>query len=183
MINWPTPSYVGEIYTSPNGSGWIWNGYGWDTIGGNPSFLYAEIQPDPADIRALPGQSYELLPAPGAGKYLDIFKIIVESKPVTADYDYVSAKSLYFSYADMNYSSLSNYIGAISLSVGTDLWTGSLASFSILFPYGNGVNPSVFKQNKPLYVGIDNANDSGNNATVGDHIATFKIMYSIKNLS
>jgi hypothetical protein len=182
MINWPTPSYVGEIYTSPNGSGWIWNGYGWDTIGGNPSFLYAEIQPDPADIRALPGQSYELLPNPGPGKYLDIFKIIVESKPVTTDYDYVSAKSLYFSYADAGFSSTYNFIGKIAIGTGL-LWMGNVASFSIIFPYGNSTSPDVFKPEKPLYVGIDDANDSGNNATVGDHIATFKIMYSIKDLS
>ena len=33
MINWPIPTTVGEIYTSPNGDKWEWNGYGWDTFG------------------------------------------------------------------------------------------------------------------------------------------------------
>lgn len=33
MINWPVPTTVGEIYTSPNGDKWEWNGYGWDTFG------------------------------------------------------------------------------------------------------------------------------------------------------
>ena len=33
MIKWPVPSYVGEIYTTPNGKKWEWNGYAWDFIG------------------------------------------------------------------------------------------------------------------------------------------------------
>lgn len=43
MINWPDPSYVGEIYTSPEGYSWVWNGYGWDTLG-------AEAPNAPIDI-------------------------------------------------------------------------------------------------------------------------------------
>lgn len=32
-INWPIPSFTGEIYTSPGGGKWEWNGYAWDFIG------------------------------------------------------------------------------------------------------------------------------------------------------
>jgi hypothetical protein len=29
MINWPIPSFIGELYTSPNGDVWEWNGNAW----------------------------------------------------------------------------------------------------------------------------------------------------------
>lgn len=32
-INWPIPSFIGEIYTSPLGKTWRWNGYAWDFVG------------------------------------------------------------------------------------------------------------------------------------------------------
>jgi hypothetical protein len=31
-INWPIPSFIGEIYTSPNGDQWVWNGYAWNFL-------------------------------------------------------------------------------------------------------------------------------------------------------
>jgi hypothetical protein len=29
MINWPVPTFIGELYTSPNGDTWEWNGKAW----------------------------------------------------------------------------------------------------------------------------------------------------------
>ena len=221
MINWPGPTTVGEIYTSPNGDKWEWNGYGWDTFGSigitgptgdtgatgdagatgatgetgstggtggteGGNILYVEIQPNPSDIRALTGQSFELLPAPGPGKYLDIVKIICESNadlsPATSSYNYILAKGLYFSYVTSNYPTSKNYIGSVVLSIGS-LWTGNDDSFAIVYPYGNNNNPQIFGINKGLYVGIDDAITPGNNATVGDHLVTFKIFYRIKEMS
>ena len=31
-INWPISPTAGQIYTSPSGSSWVWNGYAWDTV-------------------------------------------------------------------------------------------------------------------------------------------------------
>jgi len=189
MINWPVPSYVGEIYTSPLGASWVWNGYGWDTLGGSSEggdLLYAEVQPDYLDIRALPGQSFQLLPSPGVGKYLDIVQIICESNsevsPATSYYDYSVYKGLYFSYATSNYAADSNYIGSVGLSEGC-LWMGDSNSFAIVVPYGNGPSAQIFDLDKGLYVGIDNANVPAYNSTVGNHLVTFKIFYRIKELS
>jgi hypothetical protein len=189
MINWPVPSYVGEIYTSPLGSSWIWNGYGWDTLGGGTeggNLLYIEVQPNPLDIRALTGQSFELLPSPGPGKYLDIVKIICESNadvsPVTSAYNYLVFSNLYFSYEISNYVSTGNYIGSINLAPGS-LWTGNNDSFAIITPYGSNIGSEVFATNKGLYVGIDDANNNANDATAGDHLVTFKIFYRINDLA
>jgi hypothetical protein len=189
MINWPNPSYIGETYTSPNGNTWIWNGYGWNTLGSAPeggNLLYIEVQPDPADIRALPGQYFELIPAPGPGKYLDIVKIICESNadvsPATSAYNYVSADQLYFSYGTENYFLLSNYIGAVDFVAGS-LWTSNIDSFAIVVPYSNHPIADTFETNKGLNIGIDNANNASNNATLGDHLVTFKIFYRINELA
>lgn len=197
MINWPVPSYIGETYTSPNGNTWAWNGYGWDTLGGatvEGDLLYIEVQPDPEDIRALPGQSFELIPAPGPGKYLDIVKIICESNadvsPSTSAYNYVSASVLYFSYESSGNNRTGNYIGGVVLNVkgelksgSTYLWMGDTDSFAIVFPYSNQAIASIFSTNRGLYVGIDDADNDANNATVGNHLVTFKIFYRIKDLT
>jgi hypothetical protein len=187
MINWPVPSYVGETYTSPNGKSWAWNGYGWDTLGSAPdegNLLYIEVQPDPSVIRALPGQSFELIPAPGTGKYLDIAKIICESNaggsPATSAYNYVAADYLFFSHADGGLSS--DYIGNVYLTGGS-LWTGNVDSFAIVIPYGMNPPAGISKEDHALNVGIDDANVPANNATVGDHLVTFKIFYRIKDLT
>lgn len=208
MINWPVASYIGETYTSPNGNTWAWNGYGWDTLGGatvEGDLLYIEVQPDPEDIRALPGQSFELIPAPGPGKYLDIVKIICESNadvsPSTSAYNYVSASALYFSYESSGNNTTGNYIGGVGLrsamvgggaatrgTAGTSgsstyLWMGDTDSFAIVFPYSNETIASIFSTNRGLYVGIDDADNDANNATVGNHLVTFKIFYRIKDLT
>jgi hypothetical protein len=189
MINWPNPSYVGEIYTSPLGASWVWNGYAWNTLGGTPeggNVLFIEIQPDPSVIRELPGQSFELIPAPGVGKYLDIIKIICESSaevsPATSAYNYVASDFLYFSYTDQNYLASSNYIGSVDFVAGS-LWTGNLDSFAIVVPYSKDPIANIFNQNSGLNVGIDNANNNANNATIGDHLVTFKIFYRINDLA
>jgi len=216
MINWPEPGYIGETYTSPNGNTWIWNGYGWNTLGSAPeggNLLYIEVQPDPSDIRALPGQSFELLPSPGRGKYLDIVKIICESdaevSPATSAYNYVTSDGLYFSYETSSYATTRNYIGSIAISStivdgtikgeisgtagtrgtagitdsGPYLWMGDEDSFAIVVPYGNDPSASIFKSDKGLYVGIDDADNDANNATVGNHLVTFKIFYRINEMS
>jgi hypothetical protein len=189
MINWPVPSYVGETYTSPNGKSWAWNGYGWDTLGSatvEGDLLYIEVQPNPSVIRELPGQPFELIPAPGTGKYLDIAKIICESNagvsPSTSAYNYVEADYLFFSHAEQNYLTSLNYIGSVDF-VAASLWTGNLDSFAIVVPYSKDPVANIFKQNYGLNVGIDNANVPANNATVGDHLVTFKIFYRIKDLT
>jgi hypothetical protein len=192
MINWPVPSYVGETYTSPNGKSWAWNGYGWDTLGSatvEGDLLYIEVQPNPSVIRELPGQSFELIPAPGPGKYLDIAKIICESNagasPATSAYNYVSADYLFFSHADQNYISSVDYIGSVYIGTGVPgaLWRGNVDSFAIVDPYGMNPVANIFKEDHALNVGIDDANVAGNNATVGDHSVTFKIFYRIKDLT
>lgn len=48
MINWPVPSYVGEIYTAPNGKEWEWNGYAWDFIG--PGYAVGPTGPAGAGV-------------------------------------------------------------------------------------------------------------------------------------
>ena len=207
MINWPVPEYVGETYTSPNGNTWIWNGNGWDTLGSSPeggNLLYIEVQPDPSDIKALPGQSFELIPAPGPGKYLDIVKIICESNadvsPATSAYNYAFASVLYFSHESSSYSVTGNYIGYVLLGSdvigeattrgssgisgsGTYLWMGDDDSFAIVVPYSSRTSANIFKINKGLNMGIDDADNDANNATAGDHLVTFKIFYRINELA
>ncbi len=53
MINWPVPSYIGEIYTAPNGKSWEWNGYAWDFIG--PDYAVGPTGADGATGATGPG--------------------------------------------------------------------------------------------------------------------------------
>jgi hypothetical protein len=46
MINWPVPSFIGEIYTAPNGKSWKWNGYAWDFIGPDGLGTLNVVNPD-----------------------------------------------------------------------------------------------------------------------------------------
>jgi hypothetical protein len=32
QINWPSNPIIGQVYTSPNGTSWEWNGYAWDVV-------------------------------------------------------------------------------------------------------------------------------------------------------
>jgi len=48
QINWPIPSYIGEIYTAPNGKKWEWNGYAWDFIG--PDYAVGPTGPAGAGV-------------------------------------------------------------------------------------------------------------------------------------
>jgi hypothetical protein len=40
-IIWPDSPTIGQIYTSDNGDSWIWNGYGWDSLGSNVERIYS----------------------------------------------------------------------------------------------------------------------------------------------
>lgn len=144
-------------------------------------YNYVEIQPSPSDIRVLPGQYYELLPAPGSGKYLDIIRIVTESypggSPATTAYNYGAYKTLNFSNATSGFSS--NYIATSLLSVG-DLWTGNNESYLISVPYS--IYNQAIATNKGLYVAIDNGDNPLNNATTGNHLVTFRIWYKIRDI-
>lgn len=48
MINWPVPSFIGEIYTAPSGKSWEWNGYAWDFIG--PDYAVGPTGPAGAGV-------------------------------------------------------------------------------------------------------------------------------------
>lgn len=144
-------------------------------------YLYAEVQPTPADIRILPSQYYTLLSPPGSGKYLDVVRIISESypggSPSTTAYDYSSYKGLYFSHGTSGF--VSNYIATVSLSLG-DLWTGNNESYAISVPFST-YNTAI-NTNKGLYVAIDNGDNPLNNATTGNHLVTFRIWYRIRSI-
>lgn len=78
MINWPEPSYIGEIYTSPLGASWVWNGYGWDTLGDGSEYKYIKVSLTSSDILSMGSSPKLLLANPGAGFYYDIDKIVLE---------------------------------------------------------------------------------------------------------
>jgi hypothetical protein len=145
-------------------------------------YNYIEVQPAPSDIRVLTSQYYELIPAPGVGKYIDVFRIISESypgdSPATTPYNYSSYKGIYFSQETSGFST--NYISAISLSVGA-LWTGNDESYAISVPLS--IYNLPINTNKPLNVAIDNGDNPLNDATVGDHLVTFRIWYKIRSIT
>jgi hypothetical protein len=65
MINWPEPSYEGEIYTSPDGYSWVWNGYGWNTLGAEApnapiDIIYEDFYNLLSQSSLLPGKLYRI---------------------------------------------------------------------------------------------------------------------------
>jgi hypothetical protein len=65
IINWPPNPTLDQVYTSPNGKSWIWNGYAWDAadsvvFNDMRSLTYNDFYTEITSSSLIPGTFYEI---------------------------------------------------------------------------------------------------------------------------
>jgi hypothetical protein len=124
-INWPIPSFIGEIYTSPLGKSWRWNGYAWDFVG--PDYAIGPTGPSGATG---PSGSNGVDGADGSNSLRWEYTF---GTPSNGEYSFISTLT-------QNYINISKFERNL---IDASVWLSNIQIGDILSVYDIG-NPSVF---------------------------------------
>ena len=144
-----------------------WNGATYDTksIDGSKFILQTKVSLSAAQIKTISTIPISVIPAPGAGKVIEIISAFLKFNYGTVTFDAGASRSLAI------YTSTSS---AIQYETANDILNRTSSTIQT-FDKGSS-KPDALVENQPIYV------DGGSNSTVGDSTIDLYINYRIITL-
>lgn len=127
--------------------------------------IYTEVSISSAQIKAMGTTPIELLPAPGAGSYLEIDKCILE---------YTAGATAYVFGIASNFG-----VRLGGSTVGSEYGVGTLGNTSDnIMIFSTSHSPSTYLENRSLVI----TNEDSDDPTLGDGTILAKIWYKVRTL-